>query len=314
MGYFTNKNFLNHYVWVGYHWIKPKDWYNRININFNNTLSYLAQKINPVNHTYQYDRININANVQSKKLWFAGFFAGYSFKQNDFYEPRTTGWFFKRGAMMDLEAWFESNDSKKYAYNINLITNTGVHFYNYFSANIEIEHSMRFNNKLSVSQDIEFMPAHNDVGYVYVDGSSDINFAKRHVNTIEHIVSGKYNFSNKMGITFRARHYVSTVDNKDFYLLQKDGTLLLNPGYHPSVNENVNFFNIDMVYTWEFAPGSFLNIAWKNAEQSDNNTVIKNYFRNLDNIVRENNNNNLSVKVIYFIDYYKLKTNRANKG
>ncbi len=26
MGYFTNNNFLNHYVYLGYHWIKPQNW------------------------------------------------------------------------------------------------------------------------------------------------------------------------------------------------------------------------------------------------------------------------------------------------
>ena len=151
------------------------------------------------------------------------------------------------------------------------------------------------------------MPGYNDVGYTYVDGSTDINFAKRNINTIEHIVSAKYNFTNKMGITCRARHYLSSVDNKDFYLLQHDGSLLANPGFHPDANQNVNYFNVDMVYTWEFAPGSFLNIVWKNAAQDFNNKVEKQYFKNLSNTISQNSNNNLSLKVIYFLDYLKLK-------
>jgi uncharacterized protein DUF5916 len=95
--------------------------------------------------------------------------------------------------------------------------------------------------------------------------------------------------------------------------LQKDGSLLANPGYNPSVNENVNFFNIDMVYTWEFAPGSFINIAWKNAEQYNSDVVVKKYFVNLGNTLSQDNNNNLSIKVIYFIDYYTLKNNSKLK-
>jgi hypothetical protein len=307
MGYFTNNNFLNHYVYIGYHWIKPKNWWNRINLNFNNTLSYLSKKINPANQTYQYDKINVNANVQSKKLWFMGVFVGYSFKQNDFYEPRTTGWFFKRGATIDLEAWFESNDSKKYTYSIDVLTKTGVHYHNYFSMSAFLEQGYRFNNKLSVSQSVQFMPGYNDVGYTYVDGSADINFAKRDITTVEHIVSAKYNFTNKMGITCRVRHYVSTVDNKEFFLLQRDGILSANANFHPDANQNVNYFNVDMVYTWEFAPGSFLNIVWKNAGQHFSNQVEKKYFKNLSNTISGNSNNNFSLKVIYFLDYLKLK-------
>src|SRR5215831_20963072 len=109
-----------------------------------------------------------------------------------------------------------------------------------------------------------------------------------------------------MGLTFRARHYLSTVDNKEFYLLQPDGSLLMHTGFYPDANQGVNYFNIDMVYTWEFAPGSFLNIAWKNAEQYNSDIVVKRYFKNLGNTLNQDNNNNLSVKVIYFIDYYKI--------
>ena len=110
-----------------------------------------------------------------------------------------------------------------------------------------------------------------------------------------------------MGITFRARHYVSSVDNKEFYLLQHDGSLLANANFRPNVNQNVNFFNIDMVYTWQFAPGSFLNIVWKNAAQNYSDEVEKQYFKNLSNTVSQNNNNNFSLKVIYFLDYLKFK-------
>lgn len=313
LGYFTNNNFFNHYLWMGYHWIKPKGWHNRINLNFNNNISFLAKKIDPVNNTYQSASFNVNANVQSKKLWFMGIFGGYTFKQNDFYEPRTTGWFFKRGAMVDFSTWFESNDSKKYTYNIQAFAHKSVDFYNYISMDVTLMHAMRFNNKLTLSQSIDYNPKVNDVGYTYIDGSTDINFAKRNVRSIENILSAKYNFTNKMGITFRARYYVSTVDNKDFFVLQRDGSLQPHPGFNPSVNENVNFFNIDMVYTWEFAPGSFINIAWKNAEQYNSDVVVKRYFENLGNTLSQDNNNNLSIKIIYFIDYYTLQNNSKHK-
>ncbi|MEO8711847.1 MAG: DUF5916 domain-containing protein, partial [Parafilimonas sp.] len=152
MGYFTNNNFINHYLGMGYHWNKPKNWYNRINLNFNNNISFLAKKIEPVNKTYQSAHFNVNANVQSKKLWFVGAFTGYSFPENDFYEPRAAGWYFRRGASVDLSAWFESNDSKKYSYSAELNTSKSVNFYNALSMELMLQQSMRFNNKLSISQ------------------------------------------------------------------------------------------------------------------------------------------------------------------
>lgn len=312
MGYFTNNNYLIHGIWMGYKWTEPKNWYNRIFVNFNTNISTLSKKIDPVDKMYQAARLNFNLNIQSKKLWWIGAHTDYNFRENDFYEPRVEGWYFKRGASIGAGSWFESNQSKKYSFNAELFTRTSLNFYNSFALDLSFNHNMRFNNKFSLSQRIGVEPRFNNIGYVYVDGSNDINFAKRKRNTIEHIISAKYSFSNKMGITFRARHYLSTVDNKEFFILQPDGNLKPNPGYHPEVNQNVNFFNIDMVYSWQFAPGSFLNIVWKNAVQDFRDDVEPHYFKNFSNTISQDNNNNLSLKVIYFLDYLKFKGHVQN--
>ena len=117
-----------------------------------------------------------------------------------------------------------------------------------------------------------------------------------------------------MGITFRARHYVSGVDNKEFFTLQQaDGKLNLNPSFNENVNQNVNFFNIDMVYTWQFAPGSFLNIVWKDAVFTYHDFVEKGYFKNFGNTIEADQNNNISMKVIYFLDYLDFKKWKKKK-
>ncbi|WP_204350809.1 DUF5916 domain-containing protein, partial [Klebsiella pneumoniae] len=33
MGYFTNNNYMNHYMWIGYRWVKPTKWFNRLHYN-----------------------------------------------------------------------------------------------------------------------------------------------------------------------------------------------------------------------------------------------------------------------------------------
>lgn len=307
LGYFTNNNFLNHNWFAGYNFTEPKDWYNRIFVNFNGNVSTLSKKIAPIDEKYQSARLNTNINIQSKKLWWIGTHIDYTFRQNDFYEPRTEGWYFKRGANIGFGSWFESNNSKKYSYSTEIFTRTSINFYKSFALDVSFNHSMRFNSKFTLSQNISFQPRFNNIGFTYVPGSADINFAKRKVNTVEHILSAKYNFNNKMGITFRARHYLSTVDNKEFYLLQSNGTLQPNIGFNPLVNQNVNFFNIDMVYTWQFGPGSFINIVWKNATQNFSGEVEDRYFKNLGNTLSEDNNNNLSLKIIYFLDYLTFK-------
>jgi len=307
MGYFTNNNYLKHDAWIDYKWTEPKNWYNQIFLNLNGDVNYLSKKIAPADEMYQNAEINFNINIQSKKLWWIGAHADYSFRENDFYEPRTPGWYFKRGANIGLGAFFESNNSKKYSWFTNVFTRTGINFYKYFDLEISFDQRMRFSNKFSLGYTINLEPRYNDVGYVYIDSSTAINFANRRINTIEQILNTKYSFTNKMGITFRVRHYLSTVENKEYYLLQPDGGLLPHSNFHPDADQNVNYFNIDMVYTWEFAPGSFLNIVWKNAAKNSTNNIEKRYFKNLGNTIGGDSNNNFSVKVIYFLDYLKLK-------
>jgi hypothetical protein len=62
-----------------------------------------------------------------------------------------------------------------------------------------------------------------------------------------------------------------------------------------------------MIYTWQFAPGSFINIVWKNSVYDFRDFVEKNYLKNFSNTMETDQNNNLSLKVIYFLDYLNLK-------
>jgi Domain of unknown function (DUF5916) len=312
LGYFTNNNFLDHGYWVGYKWTEPKSFYNRIFINTNFRFSRLLKQIGTIDQRYQQSNVNYNMNIQSKKLWWVGMFTNFIFRGNDFYEPRKEGWFFRRGSSLVFGSWFESNESKKYSLSTEIFTRTFFNFYNSFSYELSLRQNYRFNNKLTISHRINTNPLFNNIGYVYVNGSADINFARRKRNTIENILSAKYNFNNKMGITFRARHYLSTVKNKSFYFLQPDGKLKENPTFINNVDQNFNLFNIDMVYTWQFAPGSFINVVWKNAVEDFDRQVESNYLKNFQRTMEASDNNNISFKIIYFLDYLQLK--RHGKG
>ena len=82
--------------------------------------------------------------------------------------------------------------------------------------------------------------------------------------------------------------------------------------YVGNVNQNYNDFFINALFNWEFAPGSFINLSWKNNTQDFfkrpfGNSDSDNYFQNFDHTMSAPQNNNFSVKVIYFIDYLEIK-------
>jgi hypothetical protein len=301
-GFFTVKNFLDHTFWMQYHWLKPTSWYNNFRINFN---ALNSRRLTP--NIYRNAHFNINANGQFKNLWFAGALIGYEPDNNNFDEPHVEGRFFRGWSDWFVDGWIQTNQSKKYN------VNTEVFFVrrNMFKSKkyqLFLQQQFRFSNKFSIAHSLSLEPVTNEAGFAtVVTSTGDIIFGKRDRNTISNTLTLKYNFNDKMGINTRVRHYWSKVDYKEFFALLENGRLQKNTAFNENENQNVNFFNVDMTYTWQFAPGSFLNIVWKNAVYTSENIIEQKYFKNFTNTMEANQNNNLSLKVIYFLDYISLK-------
>jgi hypothetical protein len=326
MGYATNNNYLDHYFWTGYRWLKPTKWYNRIQVNYNAHHSLLFSKITDqkVDTKFQMFSTNVNANLQLKNLWFAGAFVGYVPYGYDFYEARWTGYVFKTPRRNQFETWFESNNAKKYVLSFDYFVGLRDLF-NSPNHQLSVQQSYRFNDKLSVKYGIVYNPTTNDAGFYDYYFKKDINgndirdangnkilddilFSRRNLKTIENIFSAKYNFNNRSGITFRTRHYWSKVKVKQLYDLNDDGTLAPTKHLDRSIeHKNLNIFNVDAVYTWQFAPGSFINIVWKDESVIGDDNIKYTYLKNLDNTIASPQNNNLSFKIIYYLDYLNFK-------
>lgn len=302
MGYFTNNNYFNNGLWMGYRWLKPKEWYNRLNLNVNANVS---MRYKP--YDYQSMNFNTNINGQLKNLWWAGMNFNVNPQQQDFYEPRVPGKMFKRPTSWMAGFWFETNSAKKYSAAVEFYNRTWVE-YGSVGRDIYFRNNYRFNKKLTITTTTYLEFRKNNLGYATMYSTDSVIFALRKRNTVENVLNIKYNFNNKMGLSFRARHYWSKVDNQEFYKLQDDGYLKHIPGgISTNVNYNVNYFNIDMVYTWQFALGSFINIVWKDAISTfDRNTQTR-YFKNFSNTIQSDQQNSVSIRVIYFLDYLTLK-------
>ena len=176
-----------------------------------------------------------------------------------------------------------------------------------------LQQSFRFNKKLSIGYNTNLAPQTNNVGFAAIDGAtSNIIFGRRDISTVENIFNIKYSFNNKMVFTGRVRHYWSKLYYKELFTLQQDGSLQKNTTFNGDINPDYNDFTVDAVFTWEFAPGSFVNLVWKNNTNYFINTPYaglnsENYFSNFNHVMDSPQNNNFSVKVIYFLDYLQMK-------
>ena len=302
LGIFNNNNYLDNSIWVGYKWLKPK-WYNNMYYNLN---IYYSRRYTPGD--YQVLSTASNINGQLKNLWNVGVGIDYAANQNDFYESRIQGMVFKRPMSFGAGFWFGSDGSKKYSASFNFY----YHHISTISADgydISLYQQMRFNNKFTISLNNSYTPRFNYQGWAYNDTFNNSIFGQRNINTVENILNLKYNFNNKMGLTLKARHYWSSVQYNQYYILQNSGYLSSPVLSSNNANDNVNFFNIDLLYTWEFSPGIFIYINWKNAASKEDQIVRDPYKSNLSNTFHNPDlqNNTLSLRIVYYLDYLSLK-------
>jgi hypothetical protein len=305
LGYMTYTNYWEKYLYLGYNFTKPKKIFNRLYHNFN---FYYTHRYKPFG--YQSININYNMNGQLKNLWYVGLFANLYPVGNDFYEPRVTGRVFKSPFNSNIGTFFQTNYAKKF------YVEGQYQFYFYdLKGWRQLQASSfeqyRFNSRISVSHSITLTPAANNIGFAGFGSNGspdgpDVYFARRNRTTVENIVRTKYSFNNAMYITLRVRHYWSKVENKEFFLLNKDGSLGAANGYSADLNQNYNAFNVDMVYSWRFAPGSELSFVWKNAIGTFDRNIQSDYFKNLGGTVGAPQNNSISFRILYFFDYLQL--------
>ncbi|MEP7252605.1 MAG: DUF5916 domain-containing protein [Ginsengibacter sp.] len=303
LGILFNNNYLDHSLYIGYNWNKPSGWYN--NLHFNNNF-YYSRRYLP--DAYQGFNYHSNVNGQLKNLMYAGGNINYHAKGNDFYEARVPGRVYQFASGANFNVWVNSNEAKRYFYYLEL----DYSYSNLFAHKkyeLVMQNNYRFSDKFSIGHTIDYKPSYNEAGFADLSGA-DIIFSRRDRLTVENSLRAKYNFNNKTGITLNARHYWSKVTPKQFYYLLNDGKLNANTTYNQDQNQNFNAFNIDMVLTWQFAPGSFLNIVYKNAIYSGNQDVNMDYFKNFKSTIAANQNNNLSLKVIYYLDALKFRKNK----
>ncbi len=316
-GYFTNNNTMDQGGWFGYKWIKPKGWYNQITVNTNFYYSRLVTPIDLLRRKemmYQNASINFNFNAQTKKLWWFGININGGPNRNDFYEPRSYGRVFQDKARINGNLWWESNSAKKLSWGGSLYAGTGGVFHRK-NVDYNLYGKIRFSSKFSIDNSVYASSSKNQTGFAGRTGTNGdtIIFSRRNVNSVENVMNIKYNFTNKMGITLRGRHYWSKVRPFQFYELDKYGKLQTpaNP-FTQNVNQNYNYLSVDMVFNWQFAQGSFFSVVWKDIGENFDRKFEKDYFKNLGNTIEGNQFNSLSLRVIYFIDYLTAK-NRLTK-
>lgn len=229
----------------------------------------------------------------------------------DYYEPRVPGRIYMRAKNFFSYLGIGTDNRKKLSFEFNfhggstgLISNT-IGYNPFYGANVRTQY--RANDKLTLSLYLAFHEDDRDRGWVNFDDYGNIIFGLRKVNAVENIFETKYLFRNNLSLALRARHYWSKAHYYSFYNLGQDGYLIDNISYDGEHDFNFNAFNIDMVFQWQFAPGSSVNLVWKNSIYDEVPGTIEGYFNDLNRTFEAKQLNTISLKVLYFFDYLYLK-------
>ena len=300
LGYTGETNKIHFNANYGYQLLQPTKKFN--NINFNANLNY-ARRLE--SDLFKNFRINTNISFQDKK--FRNYGGGLEFTpigQNDLYEPRVFGRYLHIPAYVNPWIWFQSDNRKKFTYNLN------IDYYAYDQKgrnrfNNELELNYRISDHLSIGYVVNHSVSNQEQGFVGKD-ITNIFIGNRSRNTVVNGLVSKYTIDNKMSLSFSLRHYYSEVNYKSFGILQQDGEVLPINNYTAN-NQTYNAWNIDMRYSWWFAPGSQLTLLYQNAAQNFLGYSKINFKDNFKNLFDDPMNNTISLKVTYYFDYNQAK-------
>jgi hypothetical protein len=236
----------------------------------------------------------------------------------DFYEPRVDGRYYHEPGGFKLHGWYSPDYRKTFMIDDNI----GIWYSpkaKQFSVWGGIAPRWRLNEAALLVASIQLENHNNGFGYVNdtlnpLSLQQDIIFGRRDVNILTTSLSLNYSFNSDMSVFLKARHYWLRVAYMEFYDLLSDGELKSN-SYNESHDFAVNAFNVDMVFQWNFAPGSELLVIWKNAlyQEMDGSTDGINYFENFDRMFDSPLHNSLSIKALYYLDWQYFQKIKKNK-
>lgn len=166
----------------------------------------------------------------------------------------------------------------------------------------------RFSNKLSLDLSHRYETETDYIISAGRDGMNRPRIAFVDFKEVESIFSGIYNFTPRINMTMRVRHYWSNVLVKRIALVDDKG-YPVSPTPVTGSDENVNYFNVDAFFTWDFRYGSRLILGYKNSlgeDQYVDGMRYKSYIPNLGQTFNLKHGNELTVRFIYFLDYSQL--------
>lgn len=305
LGYLRRNNNFNHRLNFSYNEYNPfwklMNMYNSISFEYSSL--YEPRQ-------YSSFSINMRSRATTKNFTWITFGAKIQPKgEDDHFESRVEGWVYKKLPFRNFSLSVSPDYRKKFVTDFRFAY-TGTTESGRNSLTLRIGERIRFSKQFNLRASSEFKKDNKSHGYVTdslnLNDDQIIIFGRRDIKTITNTLESNFIFNNTSSLSLRLRHYWIRAIYNNFYDLKFDGTLEENQ-YIADHDFNVNVFNIDLVYTWNFAPGSELLLVYKNLINADVDYSVNDYLGNLKQTLNSSSIHNFSIKLLYYIDYQSLK-------
>ena len=300
MGFLYDNNEISNFLSMGYYIFQPTNLMLKSNYTFELDHEMLYKPI-----TYKEIAIKGQTNVIWINRLSTGLSVRYNFEEHDYNEARTENQRFIRPPKFNFSFYSSSDYRKRFA----LDTRIGVKYSEQNKNNklyLRLSPRFRLNDHLSFIYIYVQENEQNQFGYISEENES-IFFSKRNQLTFTNKLIIDYAINKKMFTNIILRHYWSRFENKDFYTLNYDGTIQPTNSIIEDSDINFNSWNIDLTFSYEFLPGSFLSFVWKNQLLSETHELEDSFYNNIMNTFESPMLNSFSLKATYYLDYNNLK-------
>ena len=305
MGYLQTANQVLNTASLSYNQFTPTR--NFLNYSYSLNFNY-----NTIYRPYNFSDMSVSATGfwYLKNFWDFRLSLGYIPDQHDYFVTGKPFNKYARRPEYGYASLVGSTDSRKRLYfNYDLLVgdffnNPEKHYY-VLGGGLRY----RFSNKLTM----EVSHRHeSELDYITPYGSSlagEPRIAFVDFKDVTSILSGIYNFTSRINLTLRVRHYWSHVIYHRRAELDGNG-YPINIVPLNNMIDNVNYFNVDAFFTWDFRYGSRIIVGYKNwlgEDEYADPSAYKKYFNNLGQTFDMRHGNELTFRFIYFLDYNQLR-------
>ncbi|MDA0913049.1 MAG: DUF5916 domain-containing protein [Bacteroidetes bacterium] len=318
LGYLQAPNEVVNYLNLDYGIFEPRGKFNRINYSLN----FFYNRIEtPRMFNNWFLSASCRATTRKFNTWNLEV-NSQPVDGNNFFASRIDGRIWQEPSWYSLNGWYSSDYRKQFAIDLGYWYGGGSTYRDWKEMTYRVAPRIRINDQLMVRYVWKIIDRQNERGWAMLDtldnGDMTSIFGQRENRELTQVLNCSYIFTNRMSISARIRHSWSKVIYDSFYELPESGSLSTDP-YITSLptsdyNLNYNAWSVDLVYQWNFAPGSEINIVWKNQlfqEQLqgdlETNNIPESYSENVKLMLDSEFFNSLSIRLVSFIDYSRIK-------